>query len=284
MVRLASPFSPLAVLLVYAATASAETKASPTAAACISAAGDGQTARDAHKLIEARNAFRVCAAASCPSTVRNDCVGWLSDAERAVPSVVLSAIDGAGRDVTDAKVTYDGVPLASRLDGEAVPVNPGAHTFRFERPDGSVGTTSAVVKEGVKAASVSVSFGAGPNGTPAPMVATAPSEAPGAPASASRWSGLRVASVVVGGVGVVGVGAGIALGFAAKGAYNAAFGEPGEARHTDSESAANEGNVATGILVAGGVLAAAGVVMWFVAPPNAGTKVGVNGRGVWVSF
>ena len=109
-------------------------------AACLDASSKGQTLRDQHKLVEARQQLRVCAAGGCPSVVQTDCAAWLADVEKAIPTVVLAAKNGAGADLFDVKVSVDGQPLASRLDGQALPLDPGPHAFRFEGADGRTST------------------------------------------------------------------------------------------------------------------------------------------------
>jgi hypothetical protein len=137
---------------------------------CTDAYGQAQTLRDAHKLTEAREQLRVCARAECPGFIAKDCAAWLKDVEPRIPSVVLIAKNAAGSDLVDVKVTVDGAPLATKLDGLAVDVDPGAHTFAFEAPDGKV-EQKVVIAEGGKAQRVSVAFGAA--GT-APVVTTTP--------------------------------------------------------------------------------------------------------------
>jgi hypothetical protein len=46
-------------------------------AACLNASSQGQTLRDGHKLIAAREQFQLCANASCPGVVQKDCTMWL---------------------------------------------------------------------------------------------------------------------------------------------------------------------------------------------------------------
>src|SRR5262245_7790898 len=75
---------------------------------CLAAAAQGQTLRDAHKLVEAREQFRTCAREQCPRVVQKDCVAWLSDVEKNLPSVVLTAKDEAGADIVEGKVSVDG--------------------------------------------------------------------------------------------------------------------------------------------------------------------------------
>src|ERR1700722_6588464 len=75
---------------------------------CVEASSRGQILRDEHKLVEAPDALRGRAAVGCPAIVQNDCAGWLAEVEKALPSVVASAKNGAGEDLFDVKVSMDG--------------------------------------------------------------------------------------------------------------------------------------------------------------------------------
>jgi hypothetical protein len=270
-------------------------------ATCLDAVSKGQRLRDTHKLVEAREKFRVCARAECPTVVQTDCAGWLADVERTLPTVVLSA-KAHGRDVVDVKVTVDDVPLASTLDGQAVPVNPGLRTFRFERAGGASATVQKLVKEGEKAQGVAVVLsGLEPASTalaaPGPgseTYATANRE----PISSRSGTTVRLLGLLIGGAGVLGMGAGLGVAIDAKAKDNSAANEPGTLRQTDSASAVSEGNVATVLLGVGTAMAVAGVVLWIAAPrarsdgpsttattPKHPT-MGTDGRGLllWGSF
>jgi hypothetical protein len=56
-------------------------------------------------------------------------------------------------------LTMEGSPVAYKIDGIAVDVDPGAHTFVFEGPDGRA-EQKVVVPEGTKAQHIGVTFGA----------------------------------------------------------------------------------------------------------------------------
>jgi hypothetical protein len=157
---------------------------------CNTAYQDAQVAKDGHKYLRAREQLRICASSSCPGFITKDCTEWLKDIDPRVPSVVFTAKNAAGADVSDVKVTMDGAPLADKLDGIAVDVDPGRHTFGFEGPDGKTEQT-VVVPEGTKAQHIGVTFGAG--GAPA-VVATTPgiaaTVATPAPASSGGFNAL----------------------------------------------------------------------------------------------
>ena len=99
---------------------------------CASASEKGQELRDQAKLTAARELFVTCAAARCPAIVQKDCATWLAAVDEALPSVAIHARDGAGRDLTEVRVTVDGSTLIEKLDGRARSLDPGAHTFVFE--------------------------------------------------------------------------------------------------------------------------------------------------------
>lgn len=239
-------------------------------AACLDAVSKGQRLRGAHKLVEARDQFRACARAECPAVVRTDCTSWLAEIEGTLPTVVLSAKDGTGRDLVNAKVSVDGQPLAVTLDGQAVAVDPGLRSFRFELADGSAATHQVLVKEGDKALSVAVVL----SGPGAAVGSEAAGGAPSAPGGTARLLGL-----VLGGAGVVGMGVGVAVALDAKSKDNQALGESGPARQTDSSSAVSQGNVATVLLGVGAALAVAGVIVWLTAPSEH-VAMGTDGREV----
>jgi hypothetical protein len=262
--------------------------------ACFDAAAQGQTFRDQHKLVEARDRFRVCAQQTCPKSMKTDCAGWLDATEKELPTVVLSAKDGSGRDVLDATVTLDGHPLASKLDGQAVAVNPGPHAFRFERLDGTTATEQVLLKEGEKVRSIAVVLTRVASAAPAAVApaspaslaapaAAAPAGADETPAASSPGGGMRTAGWITGGAGLAGLAAGIALvavGGGDRGDCRSDGGCPNQAaldKYNRGTPLLNAGYV---LLAAGGVATAAGVVLWIASPgranPEAGRRDGVR--------
>src|SRR5580658_608195 len=93
-------------------------------AACMDAVSQGQTLLDQHKLVEARDRFRVCAGAACPSVVQADCANWLASVEKSIPTVVVTAKNATGEVLVNVKVSVDGQPFALRLDGDARALDP----------------------------------------------------------------------------------------------------------------------------------------------------------------
>jgi hypothetical protein len=161
---------------IFAVSLSHEARADEKAA-CLEAASKGQTLRDAHQLVEARDALRVCAREGCPTVVQKDCAGWLEAVEKALPTVVLTAKDGAGADLVNVRVFIDGRALVTSLDGKAVPMNPGPHTFHFEALDGTSTDQQVLLPEGAQARSVAVVLGRPPQTPIVPVAPTAPTPA-----------------------------------------------------------------------------------------------------------
>jgi hypothetical protein len=228
-------------------------------ATCIDTASKGQTLRNAHKLVEAREQLRVCASAMCPAAIQTDCAGWLADVEKTLPTVVLTARSGAGADLVDVKVSVDGQPLVSKLDGQAVPMNAGTHTFHFEGADGTSLDQQVLVREGEKNQTVGAVLGAAPP-APAPLPATTPDT------TAAPSSPLRTVGWALGAAGVAGLGVGAVFGTIAIGDKNGAHCvnnvcDPGTV--SGIKSAALVSDIGW---IAGGVLLASGAALVLFAP------------------
>jgi hypothetical protein len=135
--------------------------ASADVQACLSASERGQRARATGQLREAREQLAMCAVTSCPALVRRDCARWIAEIQESVPSIVLGAKDRSGRDVPDVSVIIDDQFSSKRLDGKAVLVDPGKHTFRFEAAGLPPVTETVLVKEGERARPVIATFDTG---------------------------------------------------------------------------------------------------------------------------
>jgi hypothetical protein len=198
-----------------------------------------------------------------------------------MPTVVFLAKDATGNDVSAVRVTIDGAPLTDRLDGRALAVDLGEHLFRFEPGQGPVVTKKLVIHEGEKDRREMVLL-AGAAGT-APPAGEKSEGAPGddtrrtddaAPGRTGRTQ--RIAGIALAGAGVAGLVVGGVLGLVAKSTYDGALthcpGGPngpegcGTAGHDASETAHGQALGSTVAFIAGGVLAAGGVTLFFTAP------------------
>jgi hypothetical protein len=183
-------------------------------------------------------------------------------------------------------VRRDGSELARGAWGEAVPVDPGEHVVVAE----AAGRTGWTGKTAVTEPGITVIV-------EVPALAPSPAAQPVAPRTAMRsigttavepsspgprlyWTGRRVASASLTGVGVLGVAAGGVLALVAKLNDNSAQVEATN-RHADSLSAARLGDLATAVVCAGASLTAAGVVLWLTAPDEQ-LRVGAAPSGLFV--
>jgi hypothetical protein len=163
----------------------------PTAMqACVSGYDEGQRLKASGELRRAREQLRICATAPCPAPMIADCAHWLTEVEGLMPSVVFRATDAqkGGREVLDVRVLFDGAPLAERLNGRAIDVDPGEHVFRFEPESGPPVERRVLVHEAEKGQRIDVRLG---------EVLRAPKRAPGSP---------PIAAYIAGGVGVLALG------------------------------------------------------------------------------
>jgi hypothetical protein len=236
-------------------------------AVCLDASSKAQSLRDAHMLLEAREKLRVCAAAGCPAVVQTDCATWLAEVETALPTVVVTAKTGAGVDLVDVKVSVDGQPLVTQLDGHAVPMNAGPHTFHFEAAAGML-DQRVVIREGEKNQPVAVVLGAPPVPAPPPEPPT-PAPAPAKSPTGDSGGPLRTVGWVLGGVGLAGLGLGGVMGVVAMSDKSSA--------HCDSSNRCDPGTtggIRTAALlsdigwISGGVLVATGLALVVLAPKS----------------
>ncbi len=251
--------------------------------ACLDAAAKGQQLRDRHKLIEARDQFRICAAGQCPAAVRNDCTSWLPDVEKALPTIIFSAKDASGADLSGVKVTMDGNLLTDRLEGVAVPIDPGDHAFTFEAAGQPPIERRFVVLESQKDRHEVVTFGVAAVATRAPPPTSAETLAP-PPVAHGGLGAQRVLALLAGGVGIAGLAVGTVFGVESVSTKNDAqrlcptMVCPTQAGINEWADVSSQQTAALIGFVAGGVGLVGGMVLWFTAP---GTGGGASAR---VSF
>lgn len=126
---------------------------------CLSTNDKAQTLRNERKLREAREQLKICSQPSCPSAVQKDCSQWLREVEAALPTLSFAAKGADGGDLTNVRVSVDGRILLEQLEGSAVPVDPGKHTFRFDHDGDPTVSQDILVNEGDKARRIDVRFG-----------------------------------------------------------------------------------------------------------------------------
>lgn len=177
--------------------------------ACVHRHEEAQVARRSGKLLAARAALLACSREVCPDAVRGDCVDWLEDVNRSVPSVVVAARD-RGLDVAEVQVFLDGELVATRLTGSALEADPGEHHFRFVLARGPVVERTVLMSEGMRNRPIEVEFAP----PPPPLTAALPAPAPPPPPPPWTFANhpLKQSDYVCAGVALVGLATTAALG------------------------------------------------------------------------
>jgi hypothetical protein len=152
--RIAASAAAVAFLLFASSASSAPSaKPDPAIAAkkaeCVAALDKAQASKASRKLVDARANYVTCSHEACPDMIREDCSKGLREVDESIPSITLAAtIDG--KDAPDAKVSVDGEPIDGGLDGRSIPLDPGSHVVRFERPGSPPQEQKIVAREGQK--------------------------------------------------------------------------------------------------------------------------------------
>jgi hypothetical protein len=267
--------------------------ADPTTAQCLAASESSLGLRNQHKLREARAQLLICSDASCPADVRNECIRQVAAVNAAMSMIAFDVKDAAGNDLLAVRVTVDGRPIADRLEGTAFPLDPGPHAFTFEVPGQAPIRKQFVLVEGQKDRRERITFGA-PAGAPAAespaAVVVQPASEPHAAEGASNPFGTRrIWAIVAAGVGVAGLGVGIAYGLQAfskhDDATNSCPNNPCMSQDGFNlwRQAVSAGNVSTVAFIVGAAGVATGAALWFTGKPrtgdtseNPGTRVGLG--------
>ncbi len=220
-------------------------------AACIASTEASIPLRKGGKLHEAVKVLATCADPSCPEEVKAECAQRLQDVMRAMPTLSLVLKDQAGRDVA-ATVKVDGVLIPGAADGRPLDLDPGEHTIHVEAAGLLPVDRALVVRVGEKDRRESLVL--------------VPPKPP------SFWTTQRAVAATSIGLGVVGLAiGGVFTGFAASAKSREttdcsthACGNYPQAV-ADYNAASSNGTGATIGFAVGGVLAAAGIVLFATA-------------------
>ena len=138
-----------------------------------------QKLRGDQQLLEAKTELITCAQEQCPEVVRNKCIEWLREVERAIPTIVVAVKDQAGNDTTAAAIWIDGELSTLGVDGKPIALNPGAHELRVEiKGAAAPKVQNLVIVQGEQFRKVEVSFAPS---TPPPVQPVQPLVPPGYP-------------------------------------------------------------------------------------------------------
>jgi hypothetical protein len=120
---------------------------------------DAQERSDAGRLRQARDLFLECARPMCGSVFVKQCVTKLTQLEADIPTIVPLATDEAGSPVVNVQVKADGEVVALKLDGRALPMDPGLHELSFSTWEhGVFATEKVMIVEGQRNRQIAVSF------------------------------------------------------------------------------------------------------------------------------
>jgi hypothetical protein len=231
----------------------------------------------AGKLVEASKTLALAAASSDASAAgkkaRDAAKKALADLGPRVPTLKLVVRGAPAEKVT---ATLDGSEVDASSD---IPLNPGDHSVEASAPGFGSAAKDLHVDEGEHPR---VALALAPRGDAGATSADASSTP-----STSATSGSRVPGVIVTMVGGAGLVAGAIFGARAVSAANAAKAfcsndvcPASVAGNVDQSK--TDGNLATGLLVAGGAVTVAGIVLTVVAPGGAAVKSDDDGSSARV--
>ena len=202
-------------MLLVAAPARA---ASNSKEECFAAHEKAQESMLDGRLLEARDALRLCSSSECPNPVQSECAGWLVEVQQGIPTLVIVAESELGNPA-DIRVFLDD----TLLEGSALDVprelNPGVHRVRFELAGQPTREEVVVLRQNEKRRVLRVQFQKAP---PPPVSADRPGEAgpsstPVAPAGPRP---IPPATYIFGAVALAAAGTSVFLGLNARAAYN----------------------------------------------------------------
>ena len=235
-------------------------------AACFDASEQAQKLKASKKLSDARQQFIICARETCPQAVRVECAKSLAEVESAVSTIVIRARDAEGKDLIDVKVFVDGNLLLPKLEGTAVSVDPGAHKFRYELPNGKSVEEDVLIAEGEKDRVIRADFkdtSTGPGGGGG-----------GGGGETHGGGGAGPVPWIIGGVGLASLGVFIGLQVDAQGTYSNYKNGCGVTKTCDPGAVNSLGTEfgVSGVFLAVGAAALVTGVTWIIVSAVSGHK------------
>src|SRR3954451_15185047 len=176
--------------------------AASTAASCETSYEKAQTDRVAGHYLSAQSAALACSQIQCNQAIVRECMRLYESLQQDTPTLVFAARKAEGGELIEVKVEMDGKPVAERITGRPMPVDPGPHQFAFiEATRGRIETTeSARVGDHARVIEVTFPDPNAKNAPGAPGVVT-PDQVPVTP----QKRGIPPMTFVLGGIGVVGL-------------------------------------------------------------------------------
>lgn len=123
-------------------------------------------------LLHARDSYESCSPATCTEHTE-ECRAAARRIDATIPRVALRAADVEGHDLVDVDAIVDGWGHFVRLDGAAIPMNPGLHRIFFADPaTGKTAQETLYLKAGDRPTVVKVILTGPTRGAPSPRRAT----------------------------------------------------------------------------------------------------------------
>jgi hypothetical protein len=131
----------------------------PSKNACMTSYKSAMDREQSGHLREARELLMACSKRTCGRSLAQQCAAKFTELDTSeIPSVAPRITDSAGAPRVDVKVTMDGELLASRLDGQPLPVDPGLHEFSFSTDGGFFAKQQVMILQGERNRPISVSL------------------------------------------------------------------------------------------------------------------------------
>ena len=188
-----------------------------------------------------------------------------------MPSIVVAAVDERGADLVDVELAVDGEILATRLDGTAIAIDPGAHELRATAAGRAPVTMPIVARVGDKNRLVRMTIAAAGAKPPTPAPADTPQPDTTAPTPLARPShGPPLSTLVLGGVGVAALASWAIFGITAQSDFGTLKDKCGPTCPDGSADGIKTRMLVADISLAVGVVAVGvGAVLWIVHTPAA---------------
>lgn len=259
------------VALVATGALATSAEAAPKREQCVAAYEETQIAMRRSRLLDARQPLQTCLDQACPTMLRTDCATWLKEVEARIPSVVVELV---AEDVNAkaAQLFVDGKLWEPGIDGKAMELDPGNHSFRVD-VDGRSASVDVFAREGEKLKVVRVEIPSKAGSQPTPKPPNVVPDQPQRPQSRPvPWT-----VVAAGALGLA--AAGVFTGFAVVGMSGKGDLEPCK----PDCSAAQIDSVRTKFIIADvslgvSVVALAAATYLFIARPSVPSRVGLTRR------
>jgi hypothetical protein len=263
------------------APAPTPTTTTTTTSDCVAASHASPTSQGKRQGLRAERAqLLICASESCPEDIRQDCTRRAQQVSAQIPTVIVDAKDSSGATLTAVKVTMDGEVLAERLDGTALSVDPGEHTFTFEAAGQPLLTKMLMIQQAQKDHREAITFDK-PVGWVDPATLPRPTVPTQEKSQGTDWE--KTTALIGAGVAVVSVGVGTVYGVLALSKKSTAQGVcpgstvcPTQQGVNDWSSAQSAATVSSFMFALASLAALEAAVFWFAPGMSSPTQTQVG--------